>query len=274
VLHNVGNVLNSVNISVTTLGDQLQNLRLGGPAKAAALLSEYAGRLDDFLTSDPRGRKLPEYLNQLSGALQAEQFQMLTELEFLRGKLQVIKNIISAQQKYARQVAFKEPVDLRVLVDDVLGMHTASMAKHGMDLVRDFEELPVADLEKLKLVQVLDNLVRNAIESMKTQEAPRHVLTVRLQRCGDGRVRLAVSDTGRGIAPESLHKIFNYGFTTKQSGNGFGLHSAANAMTEMGGTIAVHSDGVGQGATFTIEFPFAADADAPQGLEHNEAACA
>jgi signal transduction histidine kinase len=274
VLHNVGNVLNSVNISVTTVGNQLQKLRLTGPAKAGALLTEYASGLDRFLTSDPRGRKLPEYLTGLSASLQAEQQQMLTELEFLKEKLQVIKNIISSQQKYAKQVAFRELVELPVLMDDVLGMHMASMARHGVDLVRDFEGLPVANLEKLKLVQVLDNLVRNAVESMKTHAAPRHVLTVRLQRAAADRVRVDVSDTGRGIAPENLHKIFNYGFTTKQSGNGFGLHSAANAMTEMGGTISVRSDGVGRGATFTIEFPFATEAGEPQTLEHKEVACA
>ena len=62
-------------------------------------------------------------------------------------------------------------------------------------------------------------------------------------------------DNGAGIAPENLTKIFTYGFTTKKEGHGFGLHSAANAAKEMGGSLTASSAGPGQGATFTLELP-------------------
>jgi two-component system sensor histidine kinase ChiS len=254
VLHNVGNVLNSVNISVTTLNTQLQNLKLEGPAKAAALLQENAHDLARFLQSDSRGKKLPDYLSKLSGALLSEQKRMFGELEFLREKLQDIRNIISAQQNYARKIPFREPVDLEALVADVLVMHSQSFAKHDINVVREFEPVPVARLERLKLVQVLDNLVKNAVEAMKVQDSSPRTLTVGIKQVQPDRARVVVSDTGRGIDRENLQKIFNYGFTTKRFGNGFGLHSAANAMAEMGGTIQVNSDGLGKGATFTIEF--------------------
>jgi len=58
-----------------------------------------------------------------------------------------------------------------------------------------------------------------------------------------------------GIAPENLARIFSHGFTTKKEGHGFGLHSSANAAAEMGGHLSVMSDGVDQGATFTLELP-------------------
>jgi signal transduction histidine kinase len=257
VLHNIGNVLNSVNVSISSLDAKVRGLRVGGPARVAALLAEHTEDAGAFLRSDPRGRKLPEYLGQLSEALAAEQQQVLTELDFLRTKLQDIRNIINAQQKYARQVPFREPVHLHTVVADVLVMNSHSLTKHQIDLLRDLEELPVVAVERLKLVQVLDNLVRNAIDAMKTEGGP-HTLTVGLRRSGTRHVCIAVTDNGRGIAPEALQKIFNYGFTTKPAGNGFGLHSAANAMTEIGGTIRVHSDGPGRGATFTIEFPLPA----------------
>jgi signal transduction histidine kinase len=274
VLHNVGNVLNSVNISVTMLGTQMQALKFQSLARAAALLKDHATGLEPFLKEDPRGQKLPEYLSQLAGHLLTEKRGMLKELEFLREKLQDIRNIISAQQNYARKIPFKEHVELAALVTDVLVMHNPSIAKHHIGLLRDFEEVPGANLERLKLVQVLDNVIKNAVESMRSTDLPTRLLTIQIRRNGPDRVRIAVTDTGRGIARENLQKIFNYGFTTKRHGNGFGLHSAANAIAEMGGSITVHSEGVGKGATFTIEFPLPADAATPEDNDApNESEC-
>ncbi len=270
VLHNVGNVLNSVNISVTTLHGQLEGLKLQGPARAAALLTDHAHEAGPFLTTDPRGKKLPEYLTKLSGALVSQQQAMFHELEFLKDKLQDIRNIISAQQNYARKIPFREPVDLRLLAADVLVMHGHAVAKHGVDVVRDFAPVPAAKLERLKLVQVIDNLVKNAVESMKEETESKRVLTVRVGCPRPDFALVSVSDTGLGIKPDNLQKIFNYGFTTKHHGNGFGLHSAANAMAEMGGSIVAHSDGPGLGATFTIQFPLS---DAAHESEDEAADC-
>ena len=255
VLHNVGNVLNSVNVSLATLDGQLQRLRLPSLVKTADLLHQHAGDLASFLTTDRKGQLLPGYLGQLATNLLADQENMRKELAFLKRKLQDIRTIISAQQKYARQIPFKEAAAVADLIGDVLAMHTPSLSKHQIQLVRHFEPVPVANLEKLKLVQILDNLVRNALDALTDQEVSQRVLTIRIQCPEAGRVRVSVSDTGRGIARENLQQIFHYGFTTKVTGNGFGLHSAANAMAEMGGTIQAYSEGLGRGATFTLEFP-------------------
>jgi signal transduction histidine kinase len=271
VLHNVGNVLNSVNISVTTLNGQLRALNLQGPAKVATLLDQQGEQLGTFLRSDSRGKKLPQYLVKLTETLTAEQSQMLTELDFLKEKIQDIRNIISAQQNYARKIPFRERVDLQALVGDVLVMHTHSFAKHDVKVVRDFEALPEAKLERLKLVQVLDNLIKNAVESMKSYNGSQRTLTLRVRRTRDDFAQISVTDTGRGIDRENLQKIFNYGFTTKRHGNGFGLHSAANAMAEMGGTIQAHSDGAGTGATFSIEFPLADEVETADEAKPEEA---
>jgi two-component system, sensor histidine kinase ChiS len=265
VIHNVGNVLNSINISATTLGGQLQSLRLAGLAKAAELLDRHAGDLHAFLTADQRGRRLPEYLAKLAETLKDDQQRMIKELDFLTDKLRDIRTIISAQQNYARKVPFRESVTLSSLIVDVLAMHSHAINKHQIAVVRDLEDLPEMHLEKLKLVQVLDNLVKNAVESMSVNESGPRTLTVRVERTGAERVRVSVSDTGRGIRREDLQKIFNYGFTTKPQGNGFGLHSAANAMAEMGGTISARSEGIDRGATFLIELPLEDEARSREG---------
>jgi two-component system, sensor histidine kinase ChiS len=259
VLHNVGNVLNNVNISTTVLNERIRQLRVDGLAKVVGLLDEHADDLGGFLSNDPRGKQVKEYLSSLARAMAGDQQDLLSELGFLSDKVQHIRNIIVAEQHYARRVSFKERCELRSLIEDILLMHGHSLTKHEVQVVRELDDLPPLVLERSKLLQVLDNLVKNAVESMAGHEGPARVLTVRAKREPGDRVRIAISDTGRGIGAEAATRIFNFGFTTKQSGNGFGLHSAANAMAEMGGSISAHSDGLGTGAMFTLLMPLVAE---------------
>jgi signal transduction histidine kinase len=96
--------------------------------------------------------------------------------------------------------------------------------------------------------------VRNATFACDETGRPDQRITVRI--AGDpSRVRISVSDNGVGIPAENLTRIFSHGFTTKQDGHGFGLHSGALAAKELGGSLSVQSDGPGHGATFTLELP-------------------
>jgi signal transduction histidine kinase len=83
-----------------------------------------------------------------------------------------------------------------------------------------------------------------------------------VSRTAEGNVAITVRDNGIGIAPENLTRIFGHGFTTKKDGHGFGLHSGALAAKQMNGSLSVHSDGLGKGASFTLELPAAPAADA------------
>ena len=253
VLHNVGNVLNSVNISMTVLSENVRKSKVGGVAKVATLLKEYV-QSQELSTTDERIRKLPGYLEMLGASLAAEQSQAGDEIKNLTEKVQHIKNIINAQQNYTRRVSFKEPVDLERLIDELLAMHEPSIDKHNILVNVRGDKLPSLSIEKSKLLQVLDNLIKNAVESMAAAEQSEHVLTIQLG-VEPEQVSISVIDTGHGISEEQLKSIFRFGFTTKPNGNGFGLHSAALAMSEMGGGIRVASDGVGRGATFTITLP-------------------
>jgi len=146
-------------------------------------------------------------------------------------------------------------VDLAELVENILEMHRVAIGRHGVELEIDLQELPAVYIEKNKLVQVLDNLIKHAIESM-AEHRGRRCLTIRGERLNDDNVRITVSDTGLGIHPEHMASIFTYGFTTKAKGNGFGLHSTALAMQALGGAIRVQSDGPGRGASFEVDVPF------------------
>ena len=252
VLHNVGNVLNSVNVSVAVISENLRRSKAAGVAKAGALLKEFS---PDLVNSgcDEKVKKLPDYLFMLGDALTAEQRDLASEAANLTEKIQHIKNIINAQQTYTRRVSFKETVDILSLLDDLLAMHEPAIKKHRVEVVRTFAPLPEIALEKSKLLQVLDNLLKNALEAM-TDESRRHELRIET-RVVDDQAIVSVTDSGHGIGPEQLKQIFSFGFTTKRNGHGFGLHSSAIAMGELGGTIRVNSPGINQGATFTISIP-------------------
>ena len=254
VLHNIGNVLNSVNVSATLVADSVKNSKAASLAKVAAQLREHESDLAAFITRDPRGKKLPDYLARLSEHLLADQSTTVKELELLRNNIEHIKEIVVMQQSYAKVSGVREVVNLVDLVEDSLQMNAGSFQRHGLEVIREFEPVPPMSVEKHKLLQILINLVRNAKDACDESGRKDKRLTLRVANGAAG-VRISVSDNGVGISPENLTRIFSHGFTTKKNGHGFGLHSGALTAQEMGGSLTVHSDGPGKGATFILELP-------------------
>jgi signal transduction histidine kinase len=256
VLHNVGNVLNSVNVSSALIADTLRKLRVAGLAKIAALLGEHEQDLAAFMTTDSRGRMLPGFLAQLAGHLSAEQSTALKEVEHLQKNVEHIKEIVKMQQVHASSAGFIEQLDLRELLENALRMNTASLSRHEIVVVREFRDVPLVRADKHKVLQILVNLIANARQAMS--DSTEKTLTLGIQATAGGSVRLFVRDTGSGIAPENMTRIFAHGFTTKSDGHGFGLHSSSLAAREMNGSLTAASDGPGKGAVFTLELPLAA----------------
>jgi signal transduction histidine kinase len=210
--------------------------------------------LEAFITADPKGRQLPTYLSQLSDQFLADQKAVSQELDSLRDNIEHIKEIIAMQQDYARASHATELVNIRGLVEDSLRINAGAMTRHGVEIIREFENAPPTRVEKHKVLQILVNLLRNAKYACDDSGRADKRLTVRAA-CGQGRIKISVLDNGVGILPENLTRIFNLGFTTRKGGHGFGLHGSALAAREMGGSLSVHSDGPGRGAAFTLELP-------------------
>ncbi len=257
VLHNVGNVLNSVNVASNCVADSLRKSKLVNLGRVVALFREHEADLGHFLTQDPKGRQVPGYLAQLNDHLANEQAAALRELSGLQKDIEHIKDIVSMQQGFAKVVGVKVNVSAVDLLEDALRMNISSIQRHDVQVIREFEPAPPVVVEKHKALQILVNLIRNAKQSCDEANREAKQLTLRV-RHGAEAVQLSVTDNGVGIPAENLARIFNHGFTTKQDGHGFGLHSAANAAKEMGGSLRVHSDGAGRGATFTLELPLEA----------------
>jgi signal transduction histidine kinase len=268
VLHNVGNVLNSVNVSTELIATRLRDSEASGLARAVQLIEQNSDRLGDYLTHDVRGRMLPTYLKQLAQALDEERTAIAAELTALTKNVRHIKEIVTTQQAYAGASSLVEPVQIVELIEDALRIDNGVLAGRGVALVREFDAVPSLLLDKHRVLLILVNLIANARHAMQRLPDAQHRLTLRVQvpqpQAGAGTgphtLQVIVADTGEGIAAEHLTKIFAHGFTTKKDGHGFGLHSCVLAAREMGGKLTADSAGPGQGATFTLELPLETEA--------------
>jgi PAS domain S-box-containing protein len=257
VLHNVGNVLNSVNVSATLVSEGAKKSKASGLVRVVALLDEHAADLGAYVGGDPQGRKLPAFLRQLSEQLTREQQTAITELQSLRENIEHIKDIVAMQQSYGRVSGVVEVLQITDLVEDSLRMNGSALTRHGVRVVREYHEAPPIRVEKHKVLQILVNLIRNAKYACDEAGVEDKRITLRVEPSADT-LRISVIDNGIGIPVENRTRIFNHGFTTRKDGHGFGLHSGALAATELGGSLSVHSDGPMTGATFTLELPLTA----------------
>jgi signal transduction histidine kinase len=258
VLHNVGNTLNSVNVSATLVTEGLRKLSVSRLAKSAGLLHQHAAELPRFLTSDPIGKLLPRYLQVLSQQLSAEQEALMKEMSSLHEAVEHLKAIVSMQQRYARTGSAVEQVAVPRLIDEALRLNAVSFERLGIRLERDYAEVPPLCVDRHKLLQILVNLLSNAQHALVSSSTEDKRLRIQLRLAPGGQwLRIQVEDNGVGITAEDQRRLFSQGFTTKKTGHGFGLHISALSATELKGRLSGTSPGPGQGATFTLELPLA-----------------
>lgn len=255
VLHNVGNVLNSVNVSTHVLTERIRKSKVSSVGRVVELLKAHQADLGSFLSTDPKGKQLPGFLEGLSTHLNREQAEALQELSVLHKHVEHIKQVVAMQQGYAKTAGVTTAEDVVQLAEDALSMNESGLEKHHIALVRDYQpSLPRITIDRHKVIQILLNLVRNAKYACDEGggEEKRVVLRIRQDQ---QQVTISVADNGIGIPAENLDRIFSHGFTTRKNGHGFGLHSSALAAKEMGGGLYVTSEGRGKGAEFRLELP-------------------
>jgi two-component system, NtrC family, sensor kinase len=255
VLHNVGNVLNSVNVSATLIVSRVRSSKMPGLLKAVQVMTSHASDLGEFLTVDERGKLLPGYLARLAEVLVAEQQEIVDELKLLAKSVDHIKEIVATQQVFAGASSIVEPVHIQELVKEALRMHAESLTRQQVTVVEEIAEMPAVPLDKTRVLQILVNLISNAEQAVSGATGTARCITLCAHLPNEECLRISVADDGEGIPAENLARIFNHGFTTRKDGHGFGLHSCALAAKDMGGALTVQSDGPGKGATFTLELP-------------------
>lgn len=265
VLHNVGSILTSVITSCQTIQTTIESSRMPGLFKANEMLRENMDRVETFLSEDPKGADLMRYYLGLDKPFLKEKETIEENISRLIDKVERIRVVILAQQSYARAGFQRSELYIGDAVNDALSILSGELARANVNVVRLFHTKQTLELPKNKLIHLSVNLIRNAMESLEEVSVEGRSLEILLEETEGGQA-LHFKDTGKGIHPDHLEHIFEHGFTTRSNAQGFGLHAAANAMTEMGGSIEVHSDGPGKGATFVLSFP----SEPPQDLARNE----
>lgn len=254
VLHNIGNVLNSVNVSANLLEEKIHASNVDRLPQISELLESNLGRLDDFLKNDKKGQRLLPYLRELGVQISSQNAESMVELEALRTGIVHIKSVISSQQSFAKPVGIIQLENLVELIDDALEMSDLQIRGLKVEITKKLQVLDPVGIDRHRIMQILLNLLSNAKQAMlDTQQDPH--LAIGLARKGENKCVISVTDNGVGIDKKNMNNIFSHGFTTKPDGHGFGLHNCALAAIEMNGSLQCDSAGINRGATFTLTLP-------------------
>ncbi|MBU2513208.1 GAF domain-containing protein [bacterium] len=252
-IHNLGDIMNSVRISNELISGILKNSHIDHFNKAMDLLQEKMNNLKEFVCNDPNGEKLMQYIITIEQSLASEFLDISGHTERLTEKVALMTNAIRTQQNYVNEEYVEEDCSIEDIINKLLTMHGDNLKNSGIKVIKNYAYVPQILVQKTKLEHVIMNLISNAKDSLKNNGDKEKTLTVALDQDSDN-VYLRFHDNGEGIAKENLNRIFSHGFTTKARGQGFGLHNAANFLSEMKGKIWAESDGPGKGATFVLRF--------------------
>ncbi|MEN8189435.1 MAG: ATP-binding protein [Thermodesulfobacteriota bacterium] len=255
VLHNVGNTLNSISVSSEQIWEIVRKSSSRTLPGIVDLIQLHTANIGDFISQDPRGKKLPAYFIKLSEQLTREQEDLSKEINRQLKHIRLVAEIIRTQQDSTKGHSFIEAIDLVAIVEECLLVFEQKISERRIVVTRDYANLPTMDGERHKLLQVITNLIGNALDAFEDMETKNRRLVLRLYSADDQTVVLEVDDNGRGMSDEILKQIFVFGFSTKKDGHGFGLHNGANLATEMGGTLTAESPGEGKGTILRLRLP-------------------
>jgi signal transduction histidine kinase len=226
------------------------------------MLDEHGDNLAAFFANDRRAAQIPRYLKALADHLNGEHRVAIDELDGLCRHIDHIKEVVAMQQSYAKVAGVSEQVALTDIIEDAIGALFPA-ENSPVAIVREFGCRPQIDIDRYKLLQILMNLLQNAKRACVEASVADKQIKITTAQHGDF-VRIGVCDNGVGIAPENAARLFSFGFTTSKTGHGFGLHSSAIAAKQMDGSLSATSEGLGKGATFTLELPL--HPPAPKGV--------
>jgi len=256
VLHNVGNVLNSVNVAAELIAEKFRTMNPSGFGQLVRVMKENENDLASYFLDNTSAKQIPNYLQLLHESMVTDRNELVTEILQLIKHISHMKAIVSMQQTYARAGGLIDEVNVQDIIDEAIKINEASFRRHAIDLRVSCEDMPIIRIDRHRVLQILVNLISNARQAVRDVAPEMRVIEVQARKKTGDRLQICVRDQGVGILPENLKKVFSVSFTTKKDGHGFGLHSSALAASELGGFLQVYSAGSGKGATFTLELPF------------------
>ncbi|HNP59214.1 MAG TPA: ATP-binding protein [Nitrospirales bacterium] len=257
IFHRMRNVLNSIHVSAGLIHHRLRESHVADVGRVADMLEAHSHDYGWYLTQDPKGKKIPNFLGQLNEELSQNHLDTLTELTTLNYHLEQLEYYLTVGQTPHRVGGFKDTIQFAAIMDEALASHQCELDRMGVQVCREYQRVGEGILEVSKLLRILVNLIRNAINGMREITSWTHRLTLYVFPCPDreGFVRLQVADTGRGIPLEGLTRVFSPQASGEQTDLLPNLHASALAAKELTGSLRVWSDGLMQGAIFTLDLP-------------------
>ncbi|MDP1724346.1 MAG: HAMP domain-containing sensor histidine kinase [Alphaproteobacteria bacterium] len=257
VLHNIGNVLNSANVSLGLILQKLKNDHYQKLIAVIQMIKDNLPNIVDYIKDDPKGKVVPRYLVSIGETLAKDYEIFGQEIQNISKHLDHMKEIVSKQQNISRVVSLKEKTFLHELINDALQISGGENLKEYIQLNKNYTENDFVLTDKSKATQIMINLIKNAKEAIiENRENQNKELTISVQKNSPEEfINISVEDSGIGITDENISKIFTFGFTTKENGHGFGLHSSVLAARELGGDLIAESKGKNQGSIFTLILP-------------------
>jgi len=256
VLHNIGNTLNSVNVSAALINEKIAKSEIDNLLLVAKLLENHQDNMDNYLAHNAKGKQIPGFIIMLAAKWQAQKALLMEESSDLLKNIDLIKEVIASQQGLSTMISTNEHCKLSNLIDDALFFCKKDIKTRHINLIKNYIDTPDLYIDRIKVLQILVNLVKNAIESLTESIIQEKIITIQIKADNPDYVVIEIIDNGVGIDEDNLDKIFQFGFTTKIQGHGIGLHGSCNSAQELGGKLSVHSNGVNKGATLTLLLPY------------------
>lgn len=255
ILHNIRNLLNSINISLVTIKQNLIHLHYKKLSAVVDMMNNNLQQLNNFFINDPKGKLILPFLKKLVEILEKEYKINIEEVSLVERKLNHIKEIVDAQQSLSGVLGVSEKIVISELLDNSIEM--ASIRNPEIQLItKRTRQIKTITSDKSKLLQILTNLLRNAKEAVLDDVTNKEKkISILIKREDENNIRISIKDNGVGIPAENINKIFSFGFTTKTYGHGFGLHSSALSAKELGGSLNAQSSGINKGSEFTLVLP-------------------
>lgn len=255
ILHNMGNMLNSLNVSAQMIREKTHQLNIEDLTTINTFLQTHRNELGPFFSENQKGKHFIDYLISFAERLGNAKTELLSEITTLNDNIEHIRNTVTMYHSMDKKIPLIEPILIGKTFETILSLHEESLVNNAIFVeVNNDITIPIM-LDRMKLEQILINLVSNAIDALICSKNAEKKLILSVFSEEDDTISIQITDNGIGISSENLIRIFNFGFTTKIDGGGFGLHASALAALEMGGNLIASSDGPGKGSTFTLKIP-------------------
>ena len=261
ILHNIGNAINSVTTGIETVRRTLMNDPVGRRLFAlAAAVREHREDWLDYIANDPQGRKVMPFIVELAQGSSRRSEELMRTVDRVRDRANHIADIVRTQKALAGPGMDRKDVDLHEALAGAVRVLRDSLNKRGIQVAIDCDDAPrEIRIQESQFHQMLVNLIKNSFEAIDELAAAQGLddtplIQIRAS-AGEEFLDLEVADNGIGIGNKDTRELFSPGYTTKQSGSGLGLHSAANFVIALGGRIQPLSEGTGKGTTMRVTLP-------------------